>query len=90
MKNLFRIITEQEAAAAGLTHEGSVYGVPSWIKISQKHVSGVPKVYILRYLVSFLNAAFETLVGLWPFPAEVTIPHSVRRRINPHPYNPYS
>lgn len=82
MKNPFRIITEREAAAADLTHEGSVYGIPAWLKISQNHVSGVPKVYVLRYLVEFLNTAFETIVGFWPFPGEVTLPHSVRRRIN--------
>ncbi len=36
-------ITKQQALAAGMTHHGSIYGVPAWVRETEYGLDGAPK-----------------------------------------------
>jgi len=36
-------ITKKQALAAGMTHHGSIYGVPAWVRETDDGVDGAPK-----------------------------------------------
>lgn len=36
-------VTKQQAIDAGMTHHGRIYGVPSWVSITDTGVIGAPK-----------------------------------------------
>lgn len=53
-------ITRQEALNAGLTHEGTLFGVPAYLAITSDYVvSGTPKVPVLVLWCMFADALYE-------------------------------
>ena len=75
-------ITEADAIEAGMTHEGRMFGVPSWLRIdSEEQVTGSPKVPLLHVWCMFVDAVLE--IGSWFVSSDNTVesPITVGRRI---------
>jgi hypothetical protein len=53
-------ITKQEAIASGLTHEGTLYGVPAWFGEDDGHICmATPKIPALTLWCLFADACYE-------------------------------
>ncbi|OEZ02306.1 MULTISPECIES: hypothetical protein [Stenotrophomonas] len=75
-------ITEQEAADAGMTHEGRLFGVPAWLRVdSDEQVTGTPKVPALHLWCWVADLAMELKACFFYVDEVVESPISIGRRI---------
>lgn len=74
-------ITRKMAAEGGMTHEGTIYGVPAWFKDIDNPVvlASVCKFYPLRYYVAMMNALAGATAQT--FGVELRLPYSVKGKI---------
>lgn len=77
MKLLQRFyLPESEALALGLTHHGSLFGIPAFLSVHPEYVYGVPKIPALDLVTHFL----DTLLGIATYfiPAHVRLKSPIR------------
>lgn len=56
----FLYVTEADAIAAGMTHEGRMFGVPAWLAVTDENeVTGTPKVPVLNLWCLLIDALME-------------------------------
>lgn len=75
------IINEDEARAAGLTHEGTLFGVPAWVAIDGEMVIGCPKFSPLRHYCDFGNWLLDVAASMAGDDVQFVTPHTLGRAL---------
>jgi len=52
-------ITKQKAIEAGMTHHGRIFGVPSWVRVTDEGVEGAPKFLPLLLWMVFADWLYD-------------------------------
>jgi hypothetical protein len=84
MKNLLNLIyiTKAAAIAGGLTHEGTLFGVPAWFAGEGDEIAmATPKAPILHLWCRFADFAFEIASHFTPADRVLVSPIHVTHRI---------
>lgn len=77
------IVTRKAAIAAGMTHEGTLFGVPAWLKEeSADLVWGCPKFLPLQVWCWLADKAFELFSYVVPEDMVLVAPIRLKRRID--------
>ena len=77
-------ITQARALEIGLTHEGSLFGVPAWFAGDDDEIAhATPKLPVLHLWCMFADFCFEMASHLTPADRELVSPITVRARIAP-------
>jgi hypothetical protein len=73
-KNLW--LTKDEAKEAGMTHEGTLYGIPVYLGDTDNPEAflAVPKIPLLVLWTLFCNSAFEFFAMFCPDSVEIRVP----------------
>lgn len=80
----FLYLNETAAKACGMTHEGTLFGVPAWLVITgDNEVTGCPKLPILQLWCVAVDAAMEFALYFIPSNIEVATPVSIGRKLAP-------
>lgn len=76
-------LPRRAAIAYGMTHEGTLFGVPAWMSVGShdNELLAAPKVPVLQLWTLLADSVFELIT--WFMPADWTIesPIHIRKRI---------
>lgn len=82
----FLYISKATALSWGMTHHGTLYGVPAWIEkhpTDPNQVFGVPKVPVLGLWCRLADAALETFMSFQTSDRYIDAPIRIGERIRP-------
>ncbi|NMT33346.1 hypothetical protein HGQ62_01625 [Stenotrophomonas maltophilia] len=77
-------VTKADALANGMTHEGTLFGVPAWRCVdSEEQVTGTPKIPALHLWCWVIDQLLELTCCLLPQDCELVSPITVGGEIEP-------
>ncbi|MFT4410199.1 hypothetical protein ACLMOV_11270 [Stenotrophomonas muris] len=77
-------VTKGDALANGMTHEGTLFGVPAWLRVdSEEQVTGTPKIPALHLWCWVIDQLLELTCCLLPRDCALVSPITVGREIEP-------
>jgi hypothetical protein len=68
-------VTIQDAKAAGLTHEGKLFGVPAWMRCDGDNMAAVPKFQPFTAWTWLADKAFD--IASYFIPAGASLPSPI-------------
>lgn len=78
-------LTKAQALALGLTHHGSIFGIPAWVADAGDEVIGVPKVPALAAFTVALDWLMDAALYFLPDDVALETPLKVGRPIEVSP-----
>jgi len=77
-------ITKEHAISLGMTHEGTLFGLPAWMNNDRGHIVGaVPKAYFMRWWPAMCDWLFDQASYFVPSHIELVSPIKTGQRIVP-------
>lgn len=68
-------VSALRAKEFGLTHHGSIYGVPAYLRIDEEEVvTACPKITVLKYYIRFIDETVDFIMGFMPASLEFVLP----------------
>lgn len=74
-------ISKQDALAAGMTHHGSIYGLPAWVRETEYGVDGAPKFIPAAAWCWAVDWLYDTATWFMPADRYIEAPLRVGRPI---------
>lgn len=77
---MIMFINKQMAREGGMTHEGTVYGMPCWLADIEdpEMITAVTKFYPLNFYLAFMDKVFETVAYMIPSANGIATPLTVK------------
>ena len=77
----FLYIAESDAIEAGMTHEGTLFGVPAWLVEDGEMVNGTPKVPVLNLWCWLADSVLEAASYFMREDQEIPLPYRLGRKL---------